>query len=55
MTSFEHCQYFVERKKRYCRMSVKKGRKFCGEHQSNNDGLIKIMDERVICPLDPTQ
>lgn len=55
MTGFEHCQFFVERKKRYCRMSVKKGRRFCGEHQSINDGPIKAIDERVSCPLDPTQ
>lgn len=38
------CGYFIERKKRCCRMSVGRGAQFCGEH---GDG------ERVPCPLDP--
>ncbi|XP_040580244.1 tRNA:m(4)X modification enzyme TRM13 homolog [Lepeophtheirus salmonis] len=37
------CGYFLERKKRNCRMTVRKGENFCGEHAL----------ERVACPLDP--
>lgn len=54
------CQYFVKRKKRYCRMTVKKGSNYCGEHlpqeelnsESNTD---KSNRKRVFCPLDPSQ
>ena len=53
MTGMEHCQFFLDRKQRYCRMSVKKGRRFCGEHQAGE--LNKIIDERVVCPLDSSQ
>ena len=55
MTDPEHCQFFVERKKRYCKMTVKKGRQYCGEHQSNLGELNKVIDERIPCPLDSTQ
>lgn len=27
------CQYFVVRKKRLCRMTVRPGRNYCGEHE----------------------
>ncbi|XP_001604909.2 tRNA:m(4)X modification enzyme TRM13 homolog [Nasonia vitripennis] len=54
MTGFEHCQFFVERKKRYCRMSVKKGKSFCGEHESTQSDWNKVIDERIDCPLDPS-
>lgn len=27
------CQFFVVRKKRLCRMTVKPGRQYCGEHE----------------------
>ncbi|KAI8440739.1 LOW QUALITY PROTEIN: hypothetical protein MSG28_009078 [Choristoneura fumiferana] len=27
------CQFFVQRKKRLCRMTVKPGRRYCGEHE----------------------
>lgn len=58
METSEHCMFFVERKKRYCRMSVKRGHKYCGEHQqsarqSNHDDNLPV-PERVMCPLDPT-
>ncbi|XP_044261825.1 tRNA:m(4)X modification enzyme TRM13 homolog isoform X1 [Tribolium madens] len=46
-----HCNHFVVRKKRFCRMSVKPGDRFCGEHQpagATNDDKI-----RIVCPLDP--
>lgn len=28
-----HCYFYVTRKKRFCRMTVKSGIKYCGEHQ----------------------
>lgn len=53
-----HCQYFVVRKKRYCRMTLKAGYNYCGEHlPSNIPHTNDNSDEylRVPCPLDPTQ
>uniref|UniRef100_A0A7M4F7Q1 tRNA:m(4)X modification enzyme TRM13 n=1 Tax=Crocodylus porosus TaxID=8502 RepID=A0A7M4F7Q1_CROPO len=44
------CGYFVERKKRFCRMTPAPGRRFCGEHgqyEEENDR------KRIPCPLDP--
>ncbi|XP_062437975.1 tRNA:m(4)X modification enzyme TRM13 homolog isoform X2 [Rhea pennata] len=44
------CAYFVERKKRFCRMVPASGRRFCGEHgqqEKENDR------KRIPCPLDP--
>ncbi|XP_011501388.1 PREDICTED: tRNA:m(4)X modification enzyme TRM13 homolog [Ceratosolen solmsi marchali] len=52
MADVEHCQFYLERKKRYCRMTVKKDKRFCGEHQSNYNELNKIINERIPCPLD---
>lgn len=54
MANSSHCMHFVERKKRFCRMTVREGRRYCGEHQqdvANSDAE----DERVPCPLDSTQ
>lgn len=52
-----NCHFFVERKKRYCRMTVKSGNKYCGEHlRSDVNYYQSILGiERVPCPLDPTQ
>ncbi|XP_076622449.1 tRNA:m(4)X modification enzyme TRM13 homolog [Colletes latitarsis] len=52
-----HCMHFIERKKRYCRMTVRKGNKYCGEHQGLSLDIIrdtngKPEDKRVKCPLD---
>uniref|UniRef100_A0A8D0FSM3 tRNA:m(4)X modification enzyme TRM13 n=1 Tax=Strix occidentalis caurina TaxID=311401 RepID=A0A8D0FSM3_STROC len=44
------CAYFVERKKRFCKMIPAPGRRFCGEHgqqEQENDR------KRIPCPLDP--
>ncbi|KAJ0172458.1 hypothetical protein K1T71_011597 [Dendrolimus kikuchii] len=53
-TSLEpQCQFFVVRKKRLCRMTVKPGRQYCGEHEPDprtNDGQE---DSRIPCPNDP--
>ncbi|KZC08352.1 tRNA guanosine-2'-O-methyltransferase TRM13 like protein, partial [Dufourea novaeangliae] len=57
MTEGSHCMYFVKRKKRFCRMTVRKGNKYCGEHQENSldvsVGDEEIGKKRVKCPLDP--
>lgn len=55
------CQHFVTRKKRYCKMTVAKGRDFCGEHIPNavdsahEDSYISAdkKTKRIPCPLDP--
>ncbi|XP_028168877.1 tRNA:m(4)X modification enzyme TRM13 [Ostrinia furnacalis] len=47
------CQYFVVRKKRLCRMTVRPGRQYCGEHEPEpklDDGQA---DTRIPCPNDP--
>ncbi|KYN41039.1 tRNA guanosine-2'-O-methyltransferase TRM13 like protein [Trachymyrmex septentrionalis] len=53
MMDSDHCMHFVERKKRFCRMTVQKGHQYCGEHQRNTAGS-DTGNERVPCPLDPT-
>lgn len=54
MTELNHCMYFVKRKKRFCRMTVQKGKQFCGEHQGAIN-LGTVADQRIKCPLDPKQ
>lgn len=34
----DRCAYFVQRKKRTCRMMVKPGKRFCGEHATEEEG-----------------
>ncbi|MGH0132818.1 UNVERIFIED_CONTAM: hypothetical protein FKN15_050682 [Acipenser sinensis] len=34
------CGYFVERKKRYCKMVVAEGKTFCGEHANANKNAV---------------
>lgn len=60
-----HCKFFVNRKKRYCKMTVKFGEEYCGEHQRLNtstdstlsDDMIKDKSSkiRIVCPLDRKQ
>lgn len=55
------CHHFVERKKRWCRMSVAKGHTYCGEHSGDkaiNESASANPESgavvpRVPCPLDP--
>nr|CAH0098327.1 unnamed protein product [Daphnia galeata] len=52
------CAYFLQTKKRYCRMSVKTGRKFCGEHASLEAAnqacpTSAATYARTPCPYDP--
>ncbi|XP_014230324.1 tRNA:m(4)X modification enzyme TRM13 homolog [Trichogramma pretiosum] len=51
MVEPEHCHFYVQRKMRYCKMTVKKGRSFCGEHEPTKG--VATVDERIPCPLDP--
>ncbi|KAI8130048.1 hypothetical protein FF38_12542 [Lucilia cuprina] len=49
------CAHFVKRKKRYCKMTVAKGKEYCGEHEpavkeDSNDTALD--SERIACPLD---
>ncbi|XP_059621743.1 tRNA:m(4)X modification enzyme TRM13 homolog [Phlebotomus argentipes] len=50
------CQFFVIRKKRFCKMTVDKGGKFCSQHQPITQPNEKEMGnsgaERVPCPFD---
>ncbi|KAF5305500.1 hypothetical protein FQA39_LY01591 [Lamprigera yunnana] len=51
-----HCNHFVIRKKRFCRMTVKPGEEYCGEHQINQieEGVGNVAaSKRITCPLDP--
>lgn len=32
-SNIPQCQYYVMRKKRLCRMTVRPGRQYCGEHE----------------------
>ncbi|XP_062540038.1 tRNA:m(4)X modification enzyme TRM13 homolog [Armigeres subalbatus] len=54
------CKHFVQRKKRYCKMTVGRGKQYCGEHEvhSGNDNLPSLealgsSPGRIPCPLDP--
>ncbi len=58
--SDDRCHYVVPRKKRRCRMLVKPGHSFCGEHRHLLDpkDLVKeteptIGADRILCPNDP--
>ena len=63
ITQNEHCHYVVPRKKRRCRMLIKPGHVYCGEHShllekpanSNQDDIKDEIfdDKRIPCPLDP--
>ncbi|NP_001085344.1 tRNA methyltransferase 13 homolog (S. cerevisiae) L homeolog [Xenopus laevis] len=45
------CSHFVQRKKRFCKMIVSEGKKFCGEHAQS--GEEHDSRRRIPCPLDP--
>jgi len=55
--SNDHCHYIVPRKKRRCRMSIKPGNRFCGEHshllvENQVNGAESKVSNRIPCPLD---
>nr|XP_020464805.1 tRNA:m(4)X modification enzyme TRM13 homolog [Monopterus albus] len=43
------CAFFVEKKNRFCKMIVGRGKKFCGQHATMEEGGSR----RIVCPLDP--
>uniref|UniRef100_A0A673UTS4 tRNA:m(4)X modification enzyme TRM13 n=1 Tax=Suricata suricatta TaxID=37032 RepID=A0A673UTS4_SURSU len=45
------CSYYVEKKKRFCRMVVAVGKRFCGEHAGAAEE--ENARKRILCPLDP--
>jgi len=54
----DHCHYVVPRKKRRCRMLIKPGNLYCGEHShlletSIDDKTEHADSKRIPCPLDP--
>lgn len=59
LTSSVTCKFFVQRKKRYCKMLVKSGCDYCGEHQKTTTPSEQPSDNspdiRIVCPLDPKQ
>nr|XP_045603339.1 tRNA:m(4)X modification enzyme TRM13 homolog [Procambarus clarkii]XP_045603340.1 tRNA:m(4)X modification enzyme TRM13 homolog [Procambarus clarkii]XP_045603341.1 tRNA:m(4)X modification enzyme TRM13 homolog [Procambarus clarkii] len=48
------CRFYVKRKKRYCKMLVKVGQHYCGQHlvEEHLNGE-KNQFKRIPCPLDP--
>ncbi|KAI7791209.1 tRNA:m(4)X modification enzyme TRM13 homolog [Triplophysa rosa] len=44
------CAFYVTKKKRYCKMTVGRGKTFCGEHANAGGDTEK---KRIPCPLDP--
>lgn len=55
----DHCKRYVLRKKRFCRMTVKSGFEYCGEHQPNIEvtdiDVVPDARRRIMCPLDNKQ
>lgn len=52
------CNFFVTRKKRFCRMAVKTNERYCAEHtvpDAPSNGENKGNAVRVVCPLDKKQ
>ncbi|XP_050355282.1 tRNA:m(4)X modification enzyme TRM13 homolog [Nymphalis io] len=47
------CQYYVVRKKRLCRMTVRPGQQYCGEHEPQPKTNNGKNDLRIPCPNDP--
>ncbi|XP_063284489.1 tRNA:m(4)X modification enzyme TRM13 homolog [Pelobates fuscus] len=45
------CSYFVQRKRRFCKMVVSEGKRLCGEHAQH--GEEQNSRKRIPCPLDP--
>ncbi|XP_036128804.1 tRNA:m(4)X modification enzyme TRM13 homolog [Molossus molossus] len=45
------CGYYVAKKKRFCRMVVAAGKRFCGEHAGAAEE--ENARKRILCPLDP--
>ncbi|KAK0176982.1 hypothetical protein PV328_001079 [Microctonus aethiopoides] len=53
----EQCRFFLKRKKRYCRMTVKEENTYCGEHMEISEEHKKLNGStpshtRIKCPFD---
>ncbi|XP_073820288.1 tRNA:m(4)X modification enzyme TRM13 homolog [Musca autumnalis] len=54
-TTEKTCKHWVQRKKRFCKMTVAKGKDYCGEHAPAvilEDGKSPEEQDRIPCPLD---
>lgn len=55
-TAEPSCKFFVQRKKRFCKMTVKRGNEYCGEHSImlnlNDNKGENGTGNRIPCPLD---
>ena len=55
------CALFIQKRGRYCRLSVARGSKYCGEHLNFDPELGAATStsspqrRRIPCPLDPHQ
>ncbi|XP_061152444.1 tRNA:m(4)X modification enzyme TRM13 homolog isoform X3 [Syngnathus typhle] len=48
------CAFFVDKKRRFCKMVVAKGHRFCGEHANMDTNVYEEgCCRRIVCPLDP--
>uniref|UniRef100_A0A3Q2EBF0 tRNA:m(4)X modification enzyme TRM13 n=2 Tax=Cyprinodon variegatus TaxID=28743 RepID=A0A3Q2EBF0_CYPVA len=45
------CNFFVQKKNRFCKMVTGRGKRFCGEHATMEEGSAG--SRRIACPLDP--
>ncbi|CAG0889833.1 unnamed protein product [Darwinula stevensoni] len=50
--SFQRCQFFVEKKKRQCKVRVSTGSQFCGQHLIHDTDSTEKKRKRIPCPLD---
>uniref|UniRef100_U5EU63 tRNA:m(4)X modification enzyme TRM13 n=1 Tax=Corethrella appendiculata TaxID=1370023 RepID=U5EU63_9DIPT len=55
----KRCKFFVQRKKRFCKITVGKTKEYCGEHEvilmktnPENDSQ-ELLTDRIPCPYDP--
>ena len=51
------CSLYIAKRGRYCRLSVARGSKYCGEHLNFDPdiGVSSTQRKRIPCPLDPHQ
>ena len=51
------CSLYIAKRGRYCRLSVARGSKYCGEHLNFDPdiGASSTQRKRIPCPLDPHQ
>ncbi|XP_037954026.1 tRNA:m(4)X modification enzyme TRM13-like [Teleopsis dalmanni] len=49
----QRCAHWVQRKKRFCKMTLAHGKKYCGEHEpATNEETTTLTGNRIPCPLD---